>query len=253
VNNNILIIGAGKVGTATGIALSNAVDYHDPYKGIINNSFSNYDYIIVCVDTLQTGPNDYADLEGVLSEINDSKYLGTVVIRSTVSPVRVPIWDSAYGFSFILFPEFMSQRDNALVVDKTWIVVLGGDESVNLKFKSEVLEKFGYPFKQEVFMSVSKQEAALIKLADNAALSAKLIYFNSIYAICRMLDLDYENIRKAIGLDSRINGEHSTVPSPDDGKLGFGGHCLPKDLLAIAELDQLGFFDKIKEINSMLR
>ena len=68
-----------------------------------------------------------------------------------------------------------------------------------------------------------------------------------------MLDIDYENIRKAIALDSRINGEHSIVPSPDDGKLGFGGHCLPKDLLAIAELDQLGFFDKIKEVNSMLR
>jgi UDP-glucose 6-dehydrogenase len=239
--NNILIVGAGKVGTATGLALSGAVDYHDPHKGIVNNNFNKYEYIIVCVDTLQSGPNDYNDLEGVLKEISDSGYSGTVVIRSTVSPVKVPDWDLAYGFSFILFPEFMSQRDDALVVDKTWIVVLGGDQSVNLKFKSEVLEKFGYPFKQEVFMSVSKQEAALIKLADNAALAAKLIYFNSIYAICRVLDIDYENIRKAIALDSRINGEHSIVPSPDDGKLGFG------------ELDQLGFFDKIKEVNSMLR
>ena len=251
--NNVLIIGAGKVGTATGLALSGLVDYHDPYKGMVNDNFNNYDYIIVCVDTLQTGPNDYDDLENVLAEINAHNYLGIVVIRSTVSPVRVTRWESSYGFSFILFPEFMSQRDDALVIDKTWIAVLGGDESVNLKFKSDVLEKLGYPFKEETFMSVSKQESAVIKLADNAALSAKLIYFNAIYLICKMFDLDYENVRKAISLDSRINGEHSAVPSPDDGKLGFGGHCLPKDLLAIAELDKLGLFDKIKEINSMLR
>ena len=54
-------------------------------------------------------------------------------------------------------------------------------------------------------------------------------------------------------MDSRIGIEHSVVPSPDDGKLGFGGHCLPKDIRAIAEIDQLGFFNNVLEINNKLR
>jgi UDP-glucose 6-dehydrogenase len=54
-------------------------------------------------------------------------------------------------------------------------------------------------------------------------------------------------------MDNRIGGGHSIVPSPDDGMLGFGGHCLPKDLVAISEIDTLGLFKKISDINNHLR
>jgi hypothetical protein len=37
------------------------------------------------------------------------------------------------------------------------------------------------------------------------------------------------------------------------GKVGTATGCLPKDILAIAEIDNLGFFKKISEINNILR
>jgi UDP-glucose 6-dehydrogenase len=249
---NILIIGAGKVGTATNISLGNPADFHDPYKNIINDNFNKYEYIIVCVDTVQSGPDDYRDLESVLTELSGNEYRGTVVIRSTVSPTKIAEFDN-YGLNYIMFPEFMPQRDGALVVDDAWIALLGGNEEATKKFANDILIKNKYPAPIASYRFVSKEEACIIKLADNAGLAAKLIYFNAIYKVCEELGASYENVRDAIGLDSRIGKAHSTVPSPDDGKFGFGGHCLPKDIKALAAIDKLGFFDAVDEINGRLR
>lgn len=250
---DILIIGAGKVGVATGISLSNNIDYHDPYKGIINNKFDDYKYIIVCVDTVQTGPDDYKDLESVLNELNASNYSGTVIIRSTVSPKKVSEWDIKYNLKYIFFPEFMPQRDGVLITDNAWIAVLGGDEEITKSFAEDVLIKNQYPATKDSYVFVSKEEACIIKLSDNAGLSTKLIYFNAIYKICEKFNASYESVRQAIGMDDRIGLGHSIVPSPDDGMFGFGGHCLPKDIKAISEIDLLGFFDNVDKINKQLR
>lgn len=248
----ILIIGAGKVGTATGLALKNNVVYHDPYKKIINNNYNDYEYAVICVDTVQKGPDDYRDLESVLDELESKKYSGVVVIRSTVSPTKIAEWDSKYSFDYIMFPEFMPQQEGRLITDSAWTVVLGGPNDKTRAFASALYNN-GYPGEREIYRHVTKEEACIIKLADNAGLSAKLTYFNAVYKICEKFGASYENVRSVIGMDSRIGIQHSVVPSPDDGKFGFGGHCLPKDIKVMAELDGLGFFEKVSKINAKLR
>jgi len=250
---NILVIGAGKVGAATGLSLNSNVDYHDPPKGIVQNNFNSYEYLIVCVDTTKNGPNDYEILEFVLDSIDSLGYPGLVAIRSTISPEKIREWNLKYVFKHILFPEFMPQRDGNLVTDSAWIAVLGGDEEDTKDFAVNVLQRNGYPAPENSYFFVSKEEAAIIKLADNAALSSKLTFFNAIYRICQSYDASYQSVRRAIGMDERIGIAHSIVPSPDDNLFGFGGHCLPKDLLVISELDDLGLFEKINEINTQLR
>ena len=248
----ILIIGAGKVGTATGIALGNSVAYHDPYKGIVNDSYSDYEHVVICVDTAQKGPEDYNDLESVLDELESKKYNGVAVIRSTVSPIKISEWDNKYSFDYIMFPEFMPQQEGRLITDEAWTVVLGGHKEQTVIFGSKLYSN-GYPGEREIYRHVTKEEACIIKLADNAGLSAKLTYFNAVYKICEKFGASYESVRNAIGKDIRIGIGHSIVPSPDDGKFGFGGHCLPKDILVIAELDDLGYFEGIAKINNKLR
>lgn len=248
----ILIVGAGKVGTATGLSLGNNVSYHDPYKGIVNDNYRDYEYVVICVDTVQKNPEDYADLELVLDELENKKYNGVAVIRSTVSPIKISEWDSKYSFEYIMFPEFMPQQEGRLITDEAWTVVLGGRKEQTTVFGSKLYSN-GYPGEREIYRHVSKEEACIIKLADNAGLSAKLTYFNAVYKICEKFGASYETVRNVIGMDSRIGIEHSIVPSPDDGLFGFGGHCLPKDIKAIAEIDDLGFFENVKNINERFR
>lgn len=250
-NSNILIIGAGKVGSATGLALRNQVVFHDPFKGIINDDYESYKYIIICVDTIQTGPFDYSDLESVLDNLEDKGYSGVVSIRSTVSPTKILEWDKKYSFDYIMFPEFLPQQEGRLLTEPSWAIVLGGEKQITKEFAAKLYSS-GYPGDRELYRHVSKEESCIIKLADNAGLSTKLIYFNSIYKICEEFGASYDQVRSIIGLDARIGIQHSTVPSPDDGQLGFGGHCLPKDILAIAEIDTLGLFKTISNINKKL-
>lgn len=248
----ILIIGAGKVGTATGIALGNNVDYHDPYKGIVNDNYNDYEHVVICVDTVQNGPEDYKDLESALDKLESKRYNGIAVIRSTVSPIKILEWDSKYSFEYIMFPEFMPQQEGRLITDEAWAVVLGGNKKHTTFFGSKLYSN-GYPGEREIYRHVTKEEACIIKLADNAGLSAKLTYFNAVYKICEKFGASYESVRNVIGMDNRIGIQHSVVPSPDDGKFGFGGHCLPKDIKAIADVDDLGYFDGIDKINNHLR
>jgi UDPglucose 6-dehydrogenase len=117
----------------------------------------------------------------------------------------------------------------------------------------ELLIDSGYCTDESKYYLCTQQEASLIKLADNAFLSTKVTFFNAIYDICQRHGYDYETVRDGIILDQRVGSAHTIVPSPDDGMVGFGGHCLPKDLGVIAEIDRLNLFLGIKKINDHLR
>jgi UDP-glucose 6-dehydrogenase len=246
---NILIIGKGNVGQATARSLPSAtIDFHDPYMGMVINDPSNYSHAIVCVDTLQRGPADYQDLDSVLSYLN--AYKNIVVVRSTIDPDKAQELFELFGDNLIIFPEFMDHNDFKSQRDPASRIVLGGTDSKTREF-FELLGDLGYPWIRDTFF-VSHEEASIIKLSSNAALATKIIMFNAIYKICNDYGVPYDEVRKAIGADSRIGLGHTLVPSPDDGQLGFGGHCLPKDIEAISNIDSLGFFNFISNLNKRL-
>jgi UDPglucose 6-dehydrogenase len=245
----MLVIGKGNVGQATQRSLPLAnIEFHDPHKGLIVDDPNSYDYAVVCVDTLQSGPEDYADLDLVISYL--SGYSGTVVIRSTLAPDKVISLGNSIKNRLIIFPEFMDHHDFKNQRDSSSRIVLGGDELESQKFLSALLDS-GYPAKGDKFL-VSPVEASLIKLSSNAALATKVTLFNAIYSISEKYGAKYELVRSAVGADKRIGLGHTIVPSPDDGSLGFGGHCLPKDIKAMSKIDSLGFFNFIETTNKNL-
>ena len=76
---------------------------------------------------------------------------------------------------------------------------------------------------------MSSDESEAVKLFLNGFFSVKVAYFNEVNALASRLDLNWDNILKGLLSDGRVAHSHTQVPGPD-GKFGFGGTCLPKDL-----------------------
>ena len=73
----------------------------------------------------------------------------------------------------------------------------------------------------------------------------------------KKLDIDYDKVVEYATLDERLGKTHLSVPGPD-GDLGFGGHCLPKDLSAIISLSgKLGghtvVLEAVRNLNLWIR
>ena len=69
--------------------------------------------------------------------------------------------------------------------------------------------------------------------------------------------MDFENVRKGVTLDKRINSSHTLVPG-EDGQRVFGGTCFPKDLNALLctfQQNQLNtcLLEAVWEYNKIIR
>jgi len=111
----------------------------------------------------------------------------------------------------------------------------------------------------------SSPKAEAIKLFTSSFYSLKIIFANEIYSLCSRIGLDYNDIIKAMVLDSRIGSDNNDSSGKDvhfrvaqDGLKGFGGKCLPKDTLELVNFMKqeecgYGLLEKVVEINNKLR
>lgn len=74
----------------------------------------------------------------------------------------------------------------------------------------------------------------MAKYMRNTMLAARIALCNEYEAFCRAKNIDYESVRQLATADPRVGASHTQVPGPD-GKRGFGGTCLPKDLKALCQ------------------
>lgn len=251
-----LIVGYGFVGKATQYLFREAtdvdVDIHDPAQGYTAKN-DVYDYIFLCVPTdLDSGTKklDIATLKAVYEEWKDK---GRTVIRSTIGPDQVKEFPEA-----IIMPEFLREKHwKEDVDDKDLPIILGGFHTwcEPLYMKTCTLGKGATFF-------VSAEQASMYKMARNSALAMRVALANEFKEICDSLNVSYEVLQGMLSRDKVIGGTHWQVPGPD-GKVGFGGKCLPKDLTHMSTLcyNEYNIMDnaikanmvrKIKEIGSML-
>lgn len=216
--------------------------------------------IFICVGTPQ-GPDGAADLSYVeaaakrVAEAMDG--YRAIVDKSTV-PVKTGGWVKRtvklnnrrqYDFDVISNPEFL--REGRAVHDFMHPdrIVIG----VESERAAQLMKELYQPLKAPMIVT-NIETAELIKHASNAFLAVKISYINAIANICEAVGADVTKVAEGMGLDERI-GRHFL-----DAGIGYGGYCLPKDVLAFIKIaEEVGYdfellraVDKVNEHQSRL-
>ena len=253
---NVGTLGGGFVGSAVafGFGSSNNHDFnvriHDINPDKSSHSFedmaTNSDFIFVC---LPTPHNDDMSIdlsyieEGVeaLSQVVDP-FKQTVIIKSTVIPGTCRRLSKKYGINIVSNPEFLTERRAKWDFINASQIVIGSDEKESAAKLKSLYEKRFSSMKYLVTDSVTSE---FIKYMLNCFFSVKVGFMNELYQIAECFGANWQDAVNGLVGDSRVGDSHVSVPGPD-GKMGFGGHCFPKDLNAlICFAERLGVDPKI--------
>lgn len=96
----------------------------------------------------------------------------------------------------------------------------------------ELHELYASRFPEAPILSMTYEESEAVKLFQNSFFAVKVSYWNEVRTLADKLGLNWDRVMKAILADGRIHPSHTQVPGPD-GKFGWGGSCLPKDLASL--------------------
>jgi UDPglucose 6-dehydrogenase len=261
---NIVIVGAGTVGEATGKGLAkkgHQVSYVDINPNRIAQlrrqnlqamtaqevDWSQADIIMLTVSTPTINNRIVLDhLESATLDVGRglcrNKKFAVVVVRSTVPPTTTeeyltPLLERKSGkragvdFGVAMNPEFLRQRYHEQDFARPWITVLGTSDAKTAK----ILHELYAPFGGLIVNYCTPTEAEMIKYVHNIYNAVKISYFNEIHQICERLGLNSDLIgavvaRSAEAMWNPLYGIHGGVP--------YGGACLPKDTAAFMQFCQ---------------
>ena len=254
------IVGQGYVGTAikVGFEPHYKVETYDKYdlskstKSSIKRVVEFTDVIFVCVPTpMRKDGTCYTGIvEEVIREINETADGHIVVIKSTVPPGTTDRINAEYTKSTVIFnPEFLTEANFIDDFKNQNRIILGGDR----KGTSKVRQLYSRLFPQATIVKTGAKHAEMVKYFTNCFLATKVSFANEMKHICDSIDLDYDKVVEYATYDERLGKSHWSVPGPD-GDLGFGGHCLPKDLSAMVNgFDTLGLLEAVEQVNDQVR
>lgn len=250
-NMKILIAGYGFVGRAhyEVLKFKNDVVVNDPALGY-TNSYDNVDAVIVCVSTPPhvDGSCNVNNVAEVISKVSDEV---PVLIKSTISlegwrAIKELFPDHKLAFS----PEFLRAETAIEDFKNTRDIYVGGD---SIGFWHAL---FRLAFDDETFTTrpVNVEELILAKYFRNSFLATKVAFFNQIYDLCNATGVNYNEVATIVGVDPRIGLSHTQVTQ----QRGFGGHCFPKDVVAISRTAEkhnveLSILDSAVTYNTLLR
>lgn len=238
----ISIIGIGFVGGAMKKSFEtkgkNIIAY-DKYKNF--NTFEetlNTQIMFLCLPTLfdeQTNSYDKQPIYDICLKLEEYKYTGLVVIKSTVEPETTDNLCKQYStLKFVHNPEFLTaanafedfHNQKHIVIGKS-INIIDTDIKPLVALYTEL-----YP---DADISISSSiESESMKSFVNCFYAVKVQFFNELYLTCQANNCNYDNVKNLMLKNGWINKMHTNVPGPD-GMLSYGGYCFPKDTNALLQ------------------
>jgi len=247
---NVAIFGYGFVGRAHEEVLSwtDTVMVFDPaFADTRDNKVESFDYdcAFICVATPQSsdGSCDMSNVYDVMDQLDSDR---PILIKSTISLEGWKELKKKYPKHHVSFsPEFLRQDTyfEDFISNKT--IYIGSEEDISF------WERFFTVIDEAKVIRVKPEEAILIKYFRNSFLATKVAFFNQIYDLCENESIDFDSVRNGICEDPRIGHSHSVVTSDR----GFGGHCFPKDTLAIIKSSsgELSILENAIEYNNRIK
>lgn len=238
-NLRLGIVGAGFVGGSVIAGFDKNVDQFvvDPKhnKNTIKDLVSfDPPIVFVCVPTPESkdGDVDASFAKSVLKDLNNEKYSGIVVIKSTITPRHLTKFKKSYSNLRLVYnPEFLTEANAHEDFKNPQMQVLGGRwkdcELVEKAYVKHSSVRVCPTFKTDLIT------ASMLKYTINSFLATKVTFFNELYELYQQsgASQSWEQFTDMLKRDTRIGDTHMSVPGPD-GKFGFGGHCFPKDTKA---------------------
>lgn len=251
---NVGVVGWGIVGKATGEAFgtdpTNKIFWYDKnVKGpfSFDEVIKKSDFIFVCVPTPMFRDSSGIDLSvvrGVVKKIA-LKIAGTkkiLIIKSSVVPGTTRAFSKKYPkVHFAMNPEFLTEVNAEWDFMHPDRVVVGAENEADA---IEIVRLHKRILPQEVKMFVTDSTTAeMVKYMANTFLTTRTLFANEMKVMADELGINYDDVKKMVGADSRI-GEWGLSVSPFRG---VGLKCFPKDTVAL-----LGLARKMKVDLSIL-
>ena len=235
----------------------------------VDKHISEADLIFLCVNTpVKTqgiGAGEASDLKWIESSARQVAFHSrgeTIVVEKSTIPVKTAetiktILDSSIDnldskeqnkkFHVLSNPEFLAEGTAVEDLQNPERVLIGGQDE-------EATEALALIYKNWIpdnkIIRTNLWSSELSKLTANAFLAQRISSINSISALCEVTGANVNEVKKAIGMDSRIGSKFLNAGP------GFGGSCFKKDILNLVYLcgyygliEVASYWRKVVEIN----
>ena len=255
---SIGIIGFGVVGKAiyNTLNLKYEIIKYDKYQNLGKfEDLKKCEFVFISVPTPFDCKLNEVDLSCVnesIEKLNDIKYEGIVIIKSTIPPLTTDNYLKKYNLKIVFNPEFLRESTTPNEDFKNQNIVVIG--CVNTEIYNKVKEMYEKILNKDAkYYKTKNKEAEMIKYSQNTLLASRVAISNIIYDCCEEIDVDYQKV-KEIGFEpfSVIGSNMIQVPGPD-GHRGYGGKCLPKDIGGFNSVFNNPILEKIIKYNYNLR
>lgn len=232
---DIGIIGYGIVGQAVHYGFSRAnIRVYDRYKDTesLETVVADSEYIFIGLPTPTMADESGIDLSIVDEMVGEIAKLASetdkiVIIKSTVTPGTTVKYIKKYPKLLFCFnPEFL--RESSFLSDfvNTDRIVIGAESDEIFRRVSSLYQSIT-PMVPIYYTDPTTAE--MVKYMANCFLATKVIFANEMYDICGEIGVKYEEVKKMVVADRRIEDGHLDITT----LRGFGGKCFPKDLLSL--------------------
>ncbi len=212
----------------------------------IKNTIKNSDMIFISVNTptktkgIGAGKaSDISWVEACTRQVAKYAVGDTIVVEKSTIPVRTAEAIKAIlenskrdnkekcSFSVLSNPEFLAEGTAIKDLQNPDRILIGGEDASSIQSLKDIYLNW---VKEEKIITTNLWSSELSKLTANAFLAQRISSINAMSALCEVTGANVQEVKEAIGLDTRIGSKFLSAGP------GFGGSCFKKDILNLTYL-----------------